>query len=741
MRCRVGDEKLRVRPESPVSQQNIPDQDEPYANEELPDKIVDELMELPATEPKNPNEILADLMTRGAEEIFDEIIEEELYLEEVASELKADEVEGVQISPNVENESTLPPVDEMQLREPELEIQVSFEPVLVLEEQIIESAEPEIELDLDTAVSSPINEVVPSNEIIIEQHIIDEIPAEFDETEHSSLEGEEIVMEISDNVKEKSTKKEMFHLPPKDMIVDREDHGDYAVIYYDGVSCCGCEEYFPNTQSLKEHCQTKHHLRRPSKTHYCELCHSDFPSLNYKIRHTSLRADPKLYVCHLCNYICRNQGAIDRHMKCAVLHNRPMLDFDLVKQAFDAVQVEGHLCCECFLIFSDETLLDKHLTEYHRNNKPNIPEDGANWCPKCHQVFKQNYKYDVHLRNATASVIYCCKQDFCSYRTASIVFARFHLRSQDHNRVIEPKSRDDSDRVDNSSERRCCFRKCPKSFKSQEALMDHVNKVHHVKRLENKLRRKESTNVCTVCNCNFGSRKALKLHHQAKPKDFVCDQCGLAVGSSFELQLHVQKIHDTIEDMRVFECDECWRSFMSDNNLRRHKEKGHLRNGNCYTCPICGKQFAVKENLWTHWRGHNQTEKFECQLCKSAGKRYLFRDKRTLNRHFRISAMHGSKRNHKCSYENCTKAYRHRLDLQRHEAKVHEGKRPFVCTVCDKGFIRNRDLRLHERMHTLAKLFTCEICQEGFDVYQKYKDHCKDVHGFVTMIQYVPSKE
>ncbi|XP_058815868.1 zinc finger protein 595-like isoform X1 [Topomyia yanbarensis] len=893
MRCRAGDDKLRDQSGASLPLPNLSNGEEKFElDEELPDKIVDELMELPAAEPKNQNEILVDLMTRRAEEMFDEIIEEERFVDgdvldknvdlenhEVPSEvgddllndeLQLQELKNCDLQNELQTTDELVPIsidqnfnnmlvknvlqtislpvgsvetDEMIVNEPQVvsttndklieadelfvgeplamsasvdEFDVADElisrepqPVSPSSDELAEADElivnePQAVVitidklvqfvseplamsasndDLDeliTGVPQPVSpssdelaeagdliadepqdvshsnyEFVEADEIIVdepetvsfasdevaevddlsaEESSIRSSPTELIKAELSSLEGERIALKVYDNNERPLRKRAACQLPPQEMIADREDHGEYGVIYYNGVSCCGCDRYFINTESLEEHCREKHHLEDPPEAHYCELCHKSYPSLNHKIRHQSIRAIPKLYICNLCGYICWDQGAIDRHMKSAVIHNKPMLDFDKVKEVFQEVPVEGYLCCECFQCFPEEELLNEHLADVHHQNRLDSQQNEGYWCMKCHQAFKNKCKYEVHLRNASAKVIYYCKYEFCSYRTACIVFARFHLRSQDHKIKVEPK--DDSNVTNDNSERRCCFRKCLGMFKSQQALMEHVDQVHKAKRLENELRRKKSTNVCLICHCNFGSRKALKLHRKSKFKDFICDKCGVTMASSFQLQQHMKKIHKKIEVQRDFKCDECQRSFVNAENLRRHKERGHTSVEE-YVCTICGKEFTVKENLWTHWRAHNRVEKFECELCKTAGRRYIFWDQKTLNRHYRISKMHGGVRKYKCCYENCTNAYTHRSDLQRHEAKVHEGIRPFVCKVCNKGFIRNRDLRLHERLHTGAKLYTCEVCMAEFNVHQQYKEHCKEAHGFSIMIQYV----
>jgi hypothetical protein len=55
-----------------------------------------------------------------------------------------------------------------------------------------------------------------------------------------------------------------------------------------------------------------------------------------------------------------------------------------------------------------------------------------------------------------------------------------------------------------------------------------------------------------------------------------------------------------------------------------------------------------------------------------------------------------------CPFEGCTQTFtRESGNLQSHYAIIHEGKRPYVCLICDRDFGRRSDLRRHVRtVHT-----------------------------------------
>ena len=55
--------------------------------------------------------------------------------------------------------------------------------------------------------------------------------------------------------------------------------------------------------------------------------------------------------------------------------------------------------------------------------------------------------------------------------------------------------------------------------------------------------------------------------------------------------------------------------------------------------------------------------------------------------------------------------------------RVHTNQRPFVCSVCDKGFKQKSHLTEHERIHSGQKPFTCAECGLGFYNRSRFEMH------------------
>uniref|UniRef100_A0A8C6TJ71 C2H2-type domain-containing protein n=1 Tax=Neogobius melanostomus TaxID=47308 RepID=A0A8C6TJ71_9GOBI len=86
--------------------------------------------------------------------------------------------------------------------------------------------------------------------------------------------------------------------------------------------------------------------------------------------------------------------------------------------------------------------------------------------------------------------------------------------------------------------------------------------------------------------------------------------------------------------------------------------------------------------------------------CSVCNKRFGFES--DLRRHIRV---HTGERPYRCSY--CEKTFTRHM-------RTHTGERPYSCQTCEKTFTQISNLNTHRRTHTGEKPFACPVCEKTF---------------------------
>ena len=70
-----------------------------------------------------------------------------------------------------------------------------------------------------------------------------------------------------------------------------------------------------------------------------------------------------------------------------------------------------------------------------------------------------------------------------------------------------------------------------------------------------------------------------------------------------------------------------------------------------------------------------------------------------------------------------------KVTFRRHIETVHEGKKPYNCSICDSNFSSKGDLRRHiEAVHKEKKPHICIKCDATFALKQTLKTHISLIH-------------
>ena len=114
-----------------------------------------------------------------------------------------------------------------------------------------------------------------------------------------------------------------------------------------------------------------------------------------------------------------------------------------------------------------------------------------------------------------------------------------------------------------------------------------------------------------------------------------------------------------------------------------------------FLCEFCDKQFQKKNYLKGHLAAvHGQGKEFICDECGDK-----FRTKAYYVIHRRI---HTGERPYKC--DKCEKNYRDASSLNTHKVRSHRMLPLINCTVCNRTFKTDKNLKNHMAIHSDGRL-------------------------------------
>ena len=187
---------------------------------------------------------------------------------------------------------------------------------------------------------------------------------------------------------------------------------------------------------------------------------------------------------------------------------------------------------------------------------------------------------------------------------------------------------------------------------------------------------------CPICHskfkCQFNLDKHLRRHNQDPMKvlarPFICNQCGYATTSDYNLQSHVQRRHSQGDPSQL--CTFCGKTFRVLYDLNFHVKKYHDEASLC-ACDLCEPPTLYRDpllfspvKLQLHLRKvHNYkngpvSECPSCQFVCSAG------DSARLVEHFRL--IHMEYKQFGCGV--CNKRFPKTSNVKYHILRVHDGK-------------------------------------------------------------------
>lgn len=174
--------------------------------------------------------------------------------------------------------------------------------------------------------------------------------------------------------------------------------------------------------------------------------------------------------------------------------------------------------------------------------------------------------------------------------------------------------------------------------------------------------------------------------HHVVMLPYSCGICSEKFRRKMQLKKHEIKEHT---GNYAYTCESCNKGFLNQFTYFRHRTTHKIQN----PCPDCDLVFLKWSALVEHRRKvHKGVPRFSCDIC---GK--TFCRKPNLKEHMSLHLLN-EENVFQCTYENCSKFYTVKRNLNSHIRSKHEGKR-WTCDICKRQLSSFQKLKQHISAH------------------------------------------
>ncbi|XP_055542369.1 zinc finger protein 420-like [Wyeomyia smithii] len=365
------------------------------------------------------------------------------------------------------------------------------------------------------------------------------------------------------------------------------------------------------------------------------------------------------------------------------------------KDTYTIINLKGHRCCGCKLLFDSLQLLEQHSVQTHRARAGSNSKDTNNLrCQNCHELFPNRMKLLNHTTTFQSNRIFYCT-------LCNITFdVEYRLRQH---QMLSKAHRNQS----NESALESVIEKSPTNVPKLK-----IRPLPR-KRVTKELKYPDQQSIIGI-----DETEVYQIIHVGGER---CCGCEKIFPNLHELNEHCGQVHQKINEKAPFECSMCYETFDQIQSFNRHDSA--RKHKQLYFCKLCDVVVDVR----FRFEQHMKTSVAHKDALDKAGIEPSTVPEgcpRTLEAFVRKVKIEGV-RCCGCNYSASTSK-----ELMKHSAEEHSATRtpqeesaPYECTVCFQHFSKPELMACHSNAALQSTVFECKYCDFTSEIKYRVMQH------------------